>query len=185
MFSDRTRYKGPFYIPGAPHRTVLAGPEEPGEHIVIRGRAFAADCKTRLTGVLLDVWQADANGRYHDENENYRLRGQMQTNDQGVYEFSSIRPGRYKLEGGFRPAHIHFTVSHPDYEPLTTQLYFKGDPYLAPNDACRDACTSHDTNRIIELTRVAKSGKVWFEGRFDIVLKPTGSTRYRGALHRR
>ncbi|MGH8593371.1 MAG: twin-arginine translocation pathway signal protein, partial [Gammaproteobacteria bacterium] len=71
---------------------MLAGPEEPGEHIVIRGRAFAADCKTRLTGVLLDVWQADANGRYHDENENYRLRGQMQTNDQGVYEFSSIRP---------------------------------------------------------------------------------------------
>ncbi|MGH8657857.1 MAG: twin-arginine translocation pathway signal protein [Gammaproteobacteria bacterium] len=170
--------KGPFYISGAPHRTVLAGPEEPGERIVIRGRAFAADCQTPLTGALLDVWQADANGHYHDENENYRLRGQMNTNDQGVYEFSSIRPGRYTLEGGFRPAHIHFTVRHPDCEPLTTQLYFKGDPYLAPNDACGDACKSNDTNRIIELTRTGKDGRrAWFEGRFDIVLKPAGSTR--------
>lgn len=173
--------KGPFYLPGAPQRTVLAAPEEPGERILIRGRTLAADCQAPLAGALLDVWQADAKGHYHDENKNYRLRGRMKTNDQGVYEFSSIRPGRYQLEGGFRPAHIHFTVSHPDCEPLTTQLYFKGDPYLAPNDACGDACESDDPNRIIELTPVGKGSKVWFEGQFDIVLKPAGSTPYREA----
>ncbi|MGH8579026.1 MAG: hypothetical protein ACREVK_02510, partial [Gammaproteobacteria bacterium] len=79
---------------------------------------------------------------------------------------------------GFRPAHIHFTVRHPDYEPLTTQLYFKGDPYLAPNDACGDAGKSNDTNRIVELTRTRKDSRAWFEGRFDIVLKPGGYPRW-------
>ncbi len=29
-----------------------------------------------------------------------------------------------------RPAHIHFAVSGPGFEPLVTQMYFAGDPHL-------------------------------------------------------
>jgi len=65
----------------------------------------------------------------------------MLTDQQGNYEFETIMPGRYaippglpgleKYEGVMRPAHIHFRVSEPIHVPLTTQLYFKGDPNIA------------------------------------------------------
>lgn len=30
----------------------------------------------------------------------------------------------------YRPGHIHFKVSADGFRPLTTQVYFEGDPYL-------------------------------------------------------
>jgi catechol 1,2-dioxygenase len=159
--------EGPFYLAGAPRRIVLAGPQEKGERMRIRGTVFGSDCTTPLAGALLDVWHADAEGSYHDAKEQYRLRGQILTDARGQYEFETIRPGHYKLDGGWRPAHIHFTVSSPGHGPLTTQLYFRGDPHLAPHDACGDECHSDDPHRIIPL---APEGSR-LTGRFDIVLK--------------
>ena len=72
--------KGPFYLSGAPRRTVIAGASEPGERLRVEGRVLAADCKTPLTGALVDVWQADASGEYHGKGEDFRLRGQILTN---------------------------------------------------------------------------------------------------------
>ncbi len=155
-------FRGPMYAPGAPRRTVLAGPNEPGERLRIRGTVFGPDCRTPLPKTLLDVWQADAKGNYHDESEAYRLRGQILTDAAGRYELDTVRPGGY----GGRPAHIHLTVSAPGHEPLTTQLYFKGDPVL-DHDACGGACNSDDPHRIIVLGRQAGG----LAGAFDIVLK--------------
>jgi protocatechuate 3,4-dioxygenase beta subunit len=163
--------EGPYYLPNAPNRTELASLSEPGQRLIIRGKVSAADCKTAIGGVLLDLWQADASGQYHNEDQNYKLRGQMRTDKNGVYEFASIVPGRYRQGDGFRPAHIHFVVSHPHFKELTTQLYFEGDPYLSPYDSCRQACGSDDPDRIIKLVPVRKQSKSWLEGRFDIVLR--------------
>jgi len=166
-FPTSSDIEGPYYLPNAPRRIELAGPQELGQPLIIRGTVFGGDCKSAISGVLLDIWQADANGHYHNENENYRLRGQVLTDKNGRYEFASILPGRYKQGGGFRPAHIHFVVAHADFKELTTQLYFKGDPYLSPNDACHEDCKSNDPNRIIEL----KAREAWLEGQFDIILR--------------
>ncbi|HEY7529193.1 MAG TPA: twin-arginine translocation pathway signal protein [Gemmatimonadota bacterium] len=165
--------EGPFYVAGAPSRTSLAGPDEPGDRIVIRGRVLGPDCRTPLPNALLDVWQADAEGSYHSAEEEYRLRGALRTDREGRYEFASVMPGRYPLvpgsSTGFRPAHIHFTVGSPGHVPLTTQLYFEGDPFLAPKDACGEMCRSDDPGRIIELVK-ADAGPARFAGTFDIVL---------------
>jgi catechol 1,2-dioxygenase len=158
---------GPFYIGGAPWRTRLAGSAEKGARLRIHGTVFASDCRTPLTGALLDVWHADADGSYHGANEQYRLRGQVLTDSRGRYDFETIRPGHYRLDEGWRPAHIHFTVSSPGHGPLTTQLYFRGDPYLPPHDACADECHANDPHRIISL---APDGSR-LAGQFDIVLK--------------
>jgi len=40
-------------------------------------------------------------------------------------------PGRYLNGAQYRPAHVHVKVSAPGFLPLTTQLYFPGDPYNA------------------------------------------------------
>ena len=169
---------GPFYVAGAPGRTSLAGPLEPGDRILIRGRVLGPDCRTPLQNALLDVWQADAEGNYHDAEEQYRLRGVLRTDREGRYEFESVMPGRYPLvpgsDTGYRPAHIHFTVGSPGHTPLTTQLYFKGDPFLAPKDACGGMCRSDDPGRIIELVK-ADAGSARFAGEFDIVLAAAAS----------
>jgi catechol 1,2-dioxygenase len=165
--------KGPFYIAGAPSRNVLAGPDEPGERLIVRGRILGSECKTLVPNALLDVWHADAAGRYHSEKENYRLRGQLRSNKMGAYEISTIKPGGYPVEGGgFRPAHIHFAVTHPAYQPLMTQLYFEGDPHLGSDDGCGKDCHSDDPDRILELNRVEKGDQTWVEARFDVVLIP-------------
>lgn len=159
--------EGPFYEPGAPQRIQLASADEPGERILIEGTVFEPDCQTPIEGALIDVWQADAEGNYHS-GANYRLRAQIVTDASGNYRIETIRPGHYLNAGAFRPAHIHFTITRPGFAPLTTQLYFAGDPYLAPNDSC-GVCASDDPILIMDLS----DGPEGFEkqGRFDIIMR--------------
>ena len=70
---------GPFHRRGAPMRTVIAGPEEPGKRLSIRGQVLHHDCKTPVVGALLDIWHADAKGRYDNDSADYRLRAQVKT----------------------------------------------------------------------------------------------------------
>jgi catechol 1,2-dioxygenase len=159
---------GPFFEPGAPQRLVLASAEEPGERLVIEGRISGPDCTTPVAGAVLDVWHADREGDYHGgEADGYRLRGQILSDGQGRYRFETIRPGHYPLGSTMRPAHIHISVVHPGFVPLTTQLYFAGDPHLAPNDPC-GVCNSADPTLIIDLEGSPQDG---WEGVFDIVLE--------------
>ena len=164
--------EGPYYLPDAPFRTNVAAPDEPGKRVIIKGTVFETNCKTPLKDALVEVWQTDAEGRYYYREEGYRLRGQMKTDKNGSYEFNSIKPGRYKIGRGYRPAHIHIKVSYPGYRTLVTQLYFKGDPYLWPKDACGSGCNSNDPKRIIEL-KTDKNRTL--EGSFTIILEPVKS----------
>jgi catechol 1,2-dioxygenase len=155
-----------------PFRARLAGPGEPGEPITIKGRVLSSDCSTPIKNVLIEIWQTDAQGKYHGREDNFRLRGQIKSDDKGYYEFISVMPGSYRLLNGFRPAHIHIKISHPDYRNVVTQLYFKGDPYLWPNDACGRGCRSNDPNRIIELKKKKQEKRDILEGIWPIVLYP-------------
>lgn len=162
--------RGPFYLPDAPKRAALAGPNEPGERVAMTGTIYGSDCRTALSGALLDIWHADAAGNYHDQKEQYRLRGQILTGSDGTFRFESVRPGNYRFDGDMRPAHFHVTVSRPGYAAVTTQIYFKGDPHLAPKDPC-EVCHSDDARRIVELARSVEEGKTRWSGRCDIVLR--------------
>lgn len=159
--------QGPFFEAGAPLRMQIAKDSEPGERLQLQGVVQSDSC-TALAGVLLDVWQADRDGNYHDAGAEFRLRGQLLTGSNGRFEIETIKPGNYTIgANSWRPAHIHFTISKPGFVALTTQLYFAGDPYLAPNDGCGAACGSDDPARIIELSGDAQNG---WSGEFQVVL---------------
>lgn len=161
---------GPYHLEGAPIRTQIAAASEPGERMTITGTVFDAGCAEPLSGVLLDVWQADATGAYHDTASDYRLRGQMLTDNAGRYALETIRPGNYPQGGSVRPAHIHFMVSRPGSAPLITQLYFSDDPWLKPNDPC-GTCNSGHPSLIIDLDPgTDPDGATTWTGVFDIVL---------------
>jgi catechol 1,2-dioxygenase len=169
---------GPFYRFGAPFETRLAAPDEPGDRLTVTGTVFSADCRTPLPGALIEVWQANKAGLYDTgkpgnftETVTFHLRGMMYTNEKGQYAIETIMPGRYpippnlpgleKYSGLTRPAHIHFRVMESLHVPLTTQLYFKGDPFLAG-----DPWAGHKQTLAIDL----KQDGALKRGIFDIVL---------------
>jgi catechol 1,2-dioxygenase len=169
---------GPYYRFGAPFQSRLAGPNEPGDRLILTGTVFSSDCRTPVPGALIEVWQANNGGLYDTSTpgnftqiSSFRLRGMMYTNEKGSYEIETIVPGRYpvppnlpgleKYGGIMRPAHIHFRVMDSLHLPLTTQLYFKGDPFLA-----NDPWAGHKGTLAIDLKRDGQLRR----GVFDIVL---------------
>jgi len=162
---------GPFFEGGAPVRTVLAPPSEPGERLLVEGRLLRArDCRTALPSYSIDIWQCDENGVYHGAGADYRLRGRVVVASDGSFQFETIRPGNYALGDSFRPAHIHFRVYTPDMRALvTSQLYFEGDPFLGDNDPCQPpTCFSNDPDRIMRLTPAMIDGRMGSMGMFPI-----------------
>lgn len=161
--------EGPFYIADAPEKLQLADSDEEGDRIRISGQVFQEDCTTPIQNALLDIWQADAAGNYPDASMGYKLRGTLLTNDKGEFVFESIWPGRYPMGSSFRPAHIHFKISAAGHVGITTQMYFEGDPYLAPADPCQ-GCNSGDETLIVSMS-VSTEDESLQEGVFDIVLQ--------------
>ena len=162
--------QGPFYSTGAPTRHVLASPEEKGERIFLTGIVYANDCVTPLSDVVLDIWQADANGCYsrfeNCENptaDDYKLRGIIRTGASGAFAIETIKPGFYLNGAQFRPSHIHLKARHPQVSELITQLYFEGDPYISIDAA---ASRPDAAGRIIPMVE----GEGGLHGTFDIVL---------------
>jgi catechol 1,2-dioxygenase len=141
---------GPFHLPDAPvleapfelpHR-----PDERGDRALFFGRVTDANGNP-LADANLDVWQADAEGRYSGfmpGPPEGNLRGQVRTNAEGRFQVRTVIPGPYTipLDGPtgrmtaacdwspWRPAHTHVIVSANGHEPLVTQLYIATSDYL-------------------------------------------------------
>lgn len=164
---------GPFHRAGAPFRAKITPPLEPGDVLLISGRVWGFDTKKPLAAAVLDVWQANAKGRYdNDDPRNppakdvFKNRARLITDENGYYEYETIRPGSYKIgPEAWRPSHIHYLVRARGYKNLITQLYFKGDPHNAKDDFIKPSL-------IIDPKKVNGEGGAYEVGVFDIVLAP-------------
>ena len=154
-----------------------------GERIIVHGRVLDEDARP-VEGTLIEIWQANAGGRYRHVNDNYVAAldpnfigcGRTITDDEGWYRFRTIKPGPYPWRNrlnDWRPAHIHVSVfGHAFVTRLITQFYFEGDPLLGhcpiynsiPDTDARDRLVARlDLDETIPLDTIA-----W---RFDIVLR--------------
>lgn len=149
---------GPNHRPGAPYRAKLSPPLAKGTVLLVRGRVRAADSGEGISGVVLDAFQADARGEYDMEGFDYRAR--VLTDERGHFEFETIHPANYGP-----PPHIHFIITSPGYETLKTELFFA-------DDLERLGDTRQPAALVTDLVRHEVDGKVWEEGRFEIVLPP-------------
>lgn len=122
---------GPFYRPGSPLRTDLVIANEPGTKLLLSGKVKHDDCTTPFKKAKIEIWHCSAKGVYDNNTDEFRYRGTTYTDDDGRYSFKTILPVPYEVGGGiYRPAHYHLMISAEGYQPLITQLYFTGDPYL-------------------------------------------------------
>jgi protocatechuate 3,4-dioxygenase, beta subunit len=120
------------------------GGEPLGERITVSGRVVD-EAGRPVAGTLVEIWQANACGRYRHEvdqhpaplDPNFSGAGRCLTDDEGRYHFTTIKPGAYPWgnhDNAWRPAHIHFSLFGRLFEDrLVTQMYFPGDP-LFPYD---------------------------------------------------
>ena len=141
--------------------------KEPGEKMLIRGVVYNKAGEI-YPGVNVHVYHTDNTGYYspNGENErNHRLKGDMTTNEQGVYQFSTIRPAPYP--NNRIPAHVHYVVTTPNGNEQDFELVFEGDPNVTERQRSR-AARQGDFWGITQLT---KNGDGVWEGSFDLYLK--------------
>jgi protocatechuate 3,4-dioxygenase, beta subunit len=165
-----------------------------GERIVVHG--FVVDENRRpVKNALVEVWQANAGGRYRHKKDKYIAPidpnfggcGRMLTDEDGHYVYRTIKPGPYPWRNyvnDWRPAHIHYSLSGSGFaQRLITQMYFEGDPLIAtcpilrsiPSEAAvRQLIAPLDKNAGIQLDSMAY--------RFDVVLRGSRATWFEDAV---
>jgi protocatechuate 3,4-dioxygenase beta subunit len=161
------------------------GGEPLGERILVHGRVLDTDGRP-LPGALVEVWQANAAGRYLHEvdqhpaplDPNFSGAGRVLTDEDGRYSFTTVKPGAYPWRNhpnAWRPAHIHFSLFGRAFEQrLVTQMYFPGDP-LFPYDpifnSVRDPRSRELLVARLDLGRTEPEWAIAYE--WDVVLRAT------------
>jgi len=165
-----------------------------GERIIIHGRVLDENARP-VPATLVEIWQANAGGRYRHKNDTYLAAidpnfggcGRTITDDDGYYYFRTVKPGAYPWRNwvnSWRPAHIHVSVFGAAFaQRLITQLYFEGDPLIkhcpivntvSDPDAIDQLIAKLDFNATIPLDAIAY--------RFDIILRGRRSTLFENRL---
>jgi protocatechuate 3,4-dioxygenase beta subunit len=161
-----------------------------GERIVVHGRVLDEDGRP-LRGALVEVWQANASGRYqhkvdtHDAplDPNFTGAGRTLTDEHGHYWFKTVKPGAYPWGNHYnawRPAHIHFSLFGAGIlSRLVTQMYFPGDP-LQPLDpifnSIPDAAARQRLVSRLDMERSEPNYLLAYS--WDVVLRGRGDTPF-------
>ena len=159
-----------------------------GERIIVSGRVTDEDGKP-LRQALIEIWQANAAGRYLHESDqhqapldpNFTGCGHALTDNEGKYRFVTVRPGAYPWGNHYnawRPAHIHFSLFGPAFATrLVTQMYFPGDPLLPFDPIFNCTADERARNRLISVfdweTTIPSQALGY---RFDIVMSGREAT---------
>ena len=113
--------------------------QEPGDPLVVTG-TIRDKQGAPLNGALIYFYQTSGKGWYSDkaphisgnsgDQKHARLFGYLNTNQNGQYEFRTVRPAGYPNSN--LPAHIHIEIAIQGAEPHTfiSEILFADDPRL-------------------------------------------------------
>jgi len=159
-----------------------------GERIVVAGRLLDEGGRP-VRGVLVELWQANAAGRYPHPNDQHDApladdftgKGRAATDADGWYRFVTVRPGAYPWRNhanAWRPSHLHFSYFGPCFASrLVTQMYFPGDPLLAFDPIYNSVPDPASRERMVAQFDFALTKPEWALGyRFDVVLRGRQAT---------
>ena len=192
--------EGPLFLAGAPlvdSPALLMRSDEPGERLFLSGQVLVAGSGAPVPDAVLDIWQANALGAYAEDDPGqppWNFRRRLRADAEGRYAVETVVPGCYEIgdlsgmacgslmqrlgRHGMRPGHVHVKVSAPGVQPLTTLLYFRGDPWIDDDSifSVRDDVTltlvQHDDPAAIASRGLAAP---FHTGTFDFAMEPVRS----------
>jgi protocatechuate 3,4-dioxygenase beta subunit len=185
---------GPERVRDGDHDLTRRDEGEPvGERILVRGRVLDT-AGTPLRNTLVEVWQANAAGRYRHARDtwpapldpNFSGAGRCVTDDEGRYAFVTVKPGPYPWgnhHNAWRPAHIHFSLLGRAFaQRLVTQMYFPGDP-LFPHDPIFNSVRDPSAReRLVARFSMDESQDSWaLAYEWDVVLRGPAETPFEEA----
>lgn len=167
------------------------GGEAIGARTIVAGRLLEQGEGRPLPGSTIEIWQANAAGRYAHRREtdfpapldpNFTGVGSCTTDGDGCYRFTTVRPGPYPWgnhPNAWRPSHIHLSVLGPSLgSRLVTQMYFPDDPLL-DLDPIFNSVPEHARHRLVARYDHDLTQPGWALGyRFDIVVRGLVATPF-------
>jgi protocatechuate 3,4-dioxygenase beta subunit len=161
-----------------------------GERIMVSGRVLD-DHGRPVPHTLIEIWQANAAGRYLHVKDNHPApldpnftgAGRALTDSNGFYKFVTVKPGAYPWKNhanAWRPAHIHFSLLGPAFAArLITQMYFPGDPLFAFDPIFQSIPDEKARERMIARFDIESTQPEWALGyQFNIVLRGREATPF-------
>ncbi|RBY90381.1 catechol 1,2-dioxygenase [Blastococcus sp. TBT05-19] len=183
---------GPFHIEGSPELGYAEDMSEglPGTPLYLHGTLRDLEGNP-VPNAVLDVWQADTEGAYESQIpdiDEARLRAKYTTREDGTYCVRTIAPLGYAIPmdgpvgdligrteiSYFRPAHIHFLINVPGYEPLITHLFQEGSDYLDSDvvfGTKQELVTAFEEREPGPTPDGGTSDVPWLESTYDFVLQ--------------
>jgi protocatechuate 3,4-dioxygenase beta subunit len=168
--------------------TVQHRGEPQGQRMIVTGRVLDSTGRP-VRGQLVEIWQANAGGRYiHQRDQhpapidpNFTGAGRVLTDSNGVYTFTTIKPGAYPWRNhlnAWRPAHIHFSLfGNAVTQRIVTQMYFPDDPLFPLDPIYNSIPEQKDRDRLIAQYDHDLTSPEWSLGyRWDIVLSGPQAT---------
>ncbi len=165
-----------------------------GERIRVHGRVLDETGRP-VPHALIEVWQANAGGRYRHVKDTYFAPldpnfggcGRTVTDEDGKYEFMTIKPGAYpwpNRANDWRPSHIHFSIFGSGFgQRLISQMYFEGDPLIALCPIAHTIKSAGQLDRLVAPLDMARSRPMdYLAYQFDIVLRGRRQTRFENRL---
>jgi protocatechuate 3,4-dioxygenase alpha subunit len=163
---------------------VLTGPNTPGERITLEGRVFDGS-GTPLRDVLLEIWQANAAGRYNhpadqqpgplDDDFSGWGRGGSDF-DNGLIRFETVKPGAVtERDGRLHAPHINvWIVARGINIGLNTRIYFSDEGNANAADPVLNLIEPPVRRATLVAQRGEREGKVVYH--FDIHLQGPNET---------
>ncbi|MBV9356760.1 MAG: protocatechuate 3,4-dioxygenase subunit alpha [Chloroflexi bacterium] len=177
---------GPFFSIGLLERRgtvqVLTNPDLSGEHIHIEGQVLDGD-GVPVPDALIEIWQADAHGRYRHPADTRPLPletsfvgyGRCGTDDRGGFWFQTIKPGRVPyVDDRLQAPHIVVTVfARGLLNHAVTRLYFADESSTAEDPIL--ARVPPERRERLLATPVGGQPATY---RFDVILQGAGETPF-------
>jgi protocatechuate 3,4-dioxygenase, beta subunit len=176
--------------PGDHDLTTQHAGEAMGQRIIVFGRVLDSDGRA-VPDTLVEVWQANAAGRYAHRSDNWPAPldphftggGRVLTDSQGNYSFTTIKPGAYPWgnhPNAWRPAHIHFSLFGRAFtQRLVTQMYFPDDPLFGQDPIFNSVPDPKARQRMVSAFDLEATRPNWaLAYRWDIVLRGREQTPF-------
>ena len=147
---------------------VLAREGTEGERIRLTFRVVDGDGAPTPGDSMIELWQADARGRYVEADPNFCGFGRLETNAEGECVFETVKPGPVPDgRGGMQAPHVNVTVfARGLLKHLYTRVYFEGEPANA-RDAVLALVPAERRGTLLARQVAGRANEWWFEIRLQ------------------